>query len=174
MTPLQQAAFDSYLPAFERMVPPLLAAYDALPATDTLKTKLAEPIAALRGWDYRWGASSVPTSLAVYWGERGGRRIAPGARAASISQMQYVATGRAQPAELVESFAAAGGTAHRAGRAGGEHFADAVRRDRPGAAGRASRVVRGGGWDGASRRARGRRAFRRCSTSRPPGRSRPS
>jgi len=27
---------------------------------------LAEPISALRGWDYRWGAESVPTSLAIY------------------------------------------------------------------------------------------------------------
>src|SRR5439155_1472178 len=53
---LTAAAFDSYLPAFERMIPPLVAAYDQTPATDTLKAKLAEPIAALRGWDYRWGA----------------------------------------------------------------------------------------------------------------------
>jgi len=104
---LTAAAFDGYLPAFERMLPPLLAAYDQLPATDTLKASLAEPIAALRGWDYRWGAQSVPTALAVFWGERIGRRIAPGARAASISQMQYVGTGRASPAELLESLAAA-------------------------------------------------------------------
>src|SRR6266566_3600952 len=53
---LTAAAFDSYLPAFERMIPPLVAAYDQTPATDTLKAKLAEPIAALRGWDYRWAA----------------------------------------------------------------------------------------------------------------------
>src|SRR5437762_7652812 len=98
---LTAAAFDSYLPAFERMLPPLLAAYDQLPATDSLKTRLAEPIALLRAWDYRWGAESVPTSLAVFWGERVGRRIAPAARAASISQMQYVGTGRAQPADLL-------------------------------------------------------------------------
>jgi acyl-homoserine lactone acylase PvdQ len=95
------AAFDSYLPAFERMIPPLLAAYDQLPAADSLKAKLADPIAALRGWDYRWGAQSVPTSVAVFWGERAGRRIAAGARAASISQMQYVATGRASAADLL-------------------------------------------------------------------------
>jgi acyl-homoserine lactone acylase PvdQ len=107
MTSLQQAAFDSYLPAFERMLPPLLAAYDQLPATDTLKARLAEPIAALRGWDYRWSANSVPTSLAIYWGERVGRRVAPSARSASISQMQYVGTGRARPAELLESLAQA-------------------------------------------------------------------
>ena len=98
---LTAAAFDSYLPAFERMIPPLLAAYDQLPATDSLKSKLAEPIAMLRGWDYRWGAESVPTALAVFWGERIGRRVAPAARAASISQMQYVGTGKAQAADLL-------------------------------------------------------------------------
>ena len=77
LSSLTAAAFDSYLPAFERMVPPLLQAYDRLPAGDSLKSRLAEPIAALRGWDYRWGAASVPTSLAVFWGRellrRGGR-----------------------------------------------------------------------------------------------------
>ncbi|HLZ45696.1 MAG TPA: penicillin acylase family protein [Gemmatimonadales bacterium] len=104
---LTAAAFDSYLPAFERMIPPLLAAYDQLPATDTLKAKLAEPIAALRGWDYRWGAESVPTSVAVFWGERVGRRVLPQARAAQISVMQYVATSRATSADLLESLATA-------------------------------------------------------------------
>jgi acyl-homoserine-lactone acylase len=107
MESLRQAAFDSYLPAFERMLPPLIAAYDQLAATDSLKAKLADPIAALRAWDYRWGAESVPTSVAVYWGERVGRRVAAAARAAGISQMQYVGSGRAQPAELLESLAAA-------------------------------------------------------------------
>ncbi len=103
MGSLTAAAFDSYLPAFERMIPPLLAAYDQLPATDTLKTRLADQVVALRGWDYRWGAESVPTSLAVFWGERSGRRVSRDARAAGISVMQYVATSRAAPAELVGS-----------------------------------------------------------------------
>src|SRR5258707_13377064 len=89
---LIDAAFDSYLPAFERMLPPLIAAYDQLPAIDSLKAKLAEPIAALRGWDYRWSAESVPTALAVFWGDRAGRRVAPDARAAGISSIAYVAT----------------------------------------------------------------------------------
>src|SRR6266513_3172930 len=75
MSSLTAAAFDGYLPAFERMIPPLIAAYDQLPPTDSLKPKLAEPIAALRGWDYRWGAESVPTSLAIFWGERVARRL---------------------------------------------------------------------------------------------------
>ena len=101
---LTAAAFDSYLPAFERMIPPLLAAYDQA-GSDSLKAKLAEPIAALRGWDYRWGAESVPTSLAVFWGERIGRRVSRDARAAEISVMQYIATSRAAPAELLGSLA---------------------------------------------------------------------
>src|SRR5213079_2805214 len=84
MNTLRDAAFDSYLPAFERMIPPLLSAYDQA-ASDSFKTKLAEPIAALRGWDYRWGAESVPTSLAVYWGGFIGRRLVRDARAAGIS-----------------------------------------------------------------------------------------
>ena len=31
------AAFDPYLPAFARLIPILVAAYDALPATDPLR-----------------------------------------------------------------------------------------------------------------------------------------
>ncbi|MDR3447468.1 penicillin acylase family protein [Dyella sp.] len=63
------AAFDSYLPAFARQIPVLVRDYDALPANDPLKKKLAGPIALLRGWDYRWGIASMPTSLAVFWGD---------------------------------------------------------------------------------------------------------
>jgi acyl-homoserine lactone acylase PvdQ len=100
MSSLTAAAFDSYLPAFERMIPPLLVAYDQAPAD-----KLAEPIAALRAWDYRWGAQSVPTSLAVFWGERIGRRVLPDARAAGISVMQYIAASRAMPADLLGALA---------------------------------------------------------------------
>jgi len=105
MSSLTATAFDSYLPAFERMIPPLIAAYDRAGGSDTIKAQLAEPIAALRAWDYRWGAESVPTSLAVFWGERVGRRVARDARAAGTSVMQYIATSRAAPAELLGSLA---------------------------------------------------------------------
>jgi acyl-homoserine-lactone acylase len=66
---LRDAAFDSYLPAFAALVPALVHAYDELADADPLKAKLAEPLGALRSWDYRWGADSVPTALAVYWGQ---------------------------------------------------------------------------------------------------------
>ena len=52
---LRDAAFDSYLTAFARLIPPLLAASTSAPDTDSLKTRLAEPIAALRTWDHRGG-----------------------------------------------------------------------------------------------------------------------
>jgi acyl-homoserine-lactone acylase len=68
------AAFDSYLPAFDTLLPPLLKAYDDAPATNPLKAKVSEQIALLRGWDHRWSVTSTPTSLAVYWGERIGSR----------------------------------------------------------------------------------------------------
>ncbi|WP_233171656.1 penicillin acylase family protein [Dyella sp. ASV21] len=66
---LIDAAFDSYLPAFARQIPILVADYDALSATDPLKSKLAGPIGLLRHWDFRWGIASMPTSLAVFWGD---------------------------------------------------------------------------------------------------------
>ncbi|HMH67032.1 MAG TPA: penicillin acylase family protein, partial [Pinirhizobacter sp.] len=66
---LIDAAFDPYLPAFARQLPILIADYDALPASDPLKRQLAGPVSLLRTWDYRWGITSMPTSLAVFWGD---------------------------------------------------------------------------------------------------------
>ena len=109
MASLAAAAFDSWLPAFERLLPPLFAAYDRAPGSDPLKTKLMEPVATLRGWDFRWGAASVPTSLAVYWGERAVRRVAAAAAVAHVSAQTYVAT-RASDAELLGALAAAADT----------------------------------------------------------------
>ena len=106
MSSLTAMAFDSYLPAFAQMIPPLLKAYDQLPASDTMRTALADQIAMLRGWDFRWGASSIPTSLAVFWGEDVLRRVGREARAASASPMDFVANG-ATASELLQSLAAA-------------------------------------------------------------------
>jgi acyl-homoserine-lactone acylase len=70
---LVAAAYDSYLPAFEDEIPALLRAWDQTAADNPLKAKLSEQIALLRSWDLRWSVTSVPTSLAVYWGEQIGR-----------------------------------------------------------------------------------------------------
>ena len=68
---LRDLAYDSYLTAFARLLPPLIAAWDALPQGDAQKARLSQPIAVLRTWDYRWGIDSVATSLAVFWGGTG-------------------------------------------------------------------------------------------------------
>jgi acyl-homoserine-lactone acylase len=94
---LRDAAFDSYLTAFARLIPLLLSAYDSMPG-DTLKAKLSEPIAALRAWDYRWSAGSIPTSLAVYWGEALTDLVQDEATLAGIFPYDYMMT-RARPAE---------------------------------------------------------------------------
>ena len=83
------AAYDSYLPAFADLLPPLIKAWDAAPDAHPLKATLAEQIATLRRWDYRWSIASVPTALAVYWGET----IGTGAATASPDQLlQALAT----------------------------------------------------------------------------------
>lgn len=66
---LRAAAFDSYLPGFADLIPPLIAAYDTLPKSDPRAAALREPVALLRSWDDRWSATSIPTTLAVYWGD---------------------------------------------------------------------------------------------------------
>jgi acyl-homoserine lactone acylase PvdQ len=103
------AAYDSYLPAFERQIPPLVKAWDAAPASDPLKRKLADQVAALRSWDFRWGVDSVPTSLAVYWGEEIARRVADDARQGGVSTDEYVAH-RAPADQLLAALAAASDT----------------------------------------------------------------
>src|SRR5262249_28841658 len=68
------AAYDSFLPEFDRLIPRLLDAYDKTPDGTAAKQQVVEQMALLRAWDRRWSVDSVPTSLAVYWGERLGMR----------------------------------------------------------------------------------------------------
>jgi acyl-homoserine-lactone acylase len=63
------AGYDSHLPAFEVLLPPLLDAYDHLAAADPRRTSLQEPIALLRGWDRRTGEDSIATAVAIFWGQ---------------------------------------------------------------------------------------------------------
>ena len=103
---LLAAAYDSYLPMFAREIPALVKAWDSAPASHKLKKPLADQIALLRQWDYRWSTSSIPTSLAVYWGEEAGRQAADQARAAGIPTDEFVAT-KAKPDELLQALATA-------------------------------------------------------------------
>jgi acyl-homoserine-lactone acylase len=100
------AAFDSYLPWFEKPMPVLLKAWDDAPASDPLKTKLAEQIKVLRAWDFRWGVSSVPTSLAVFWAENIRRQSFPNARKTGMSVEEY-ASSKLTPSQLLQALAEA-------------------------------------------------------------------
>jgi len=62
------AGYDAHLTGFEVLLPPLIAAYDALPADDPRRLGLKEAIASLRSWDKRTSADSVPTAVAIFWG----------------------------------------------------------------------------------------------------------
>jgi acyl-homoserine-lactone acylase len=66
---LVAAAYDSYLPWFEKPVPALVKAWDDTPDTNPLKAKTRQQLALLRNWDLRWSVSSVPTAVAIFWAE---------------------------------------------------------------------------------------------------------
>jgi acyl-homoserine lactone acylase PvdQ len=86
------AAFDSYLPWFEKPLPALLRAWDRLPGGSPVKAGLAGQIAVLRAWDLRWGAGSVATSLAVFWGQEVTKQLAGEANSPGLWVPEYVAT----------------------------------------------------------------------------------
>jgi acyl-homoserine-lactone acylase len=103
--------FDSFLPAFARLIPILVKDYDALPSNDPLKTKLAGPIGVLRHWDYRWGIASIPTTLAVTWGDAMWNEVAADAVASGLDahttdlrEIDYIAD-KATPAMRLDTLA---------------------------------------------------------------------
>lgn len=107
---LLAAAYDSYLTWFDKPLPALIRAYDGTPATDPVKQKVADQVEMLRGWDRRWAIESIPTSLAVFWGEDIQHRVGDEARKAGLSNEDYIGDhmGSGVPAEkLLESLAAA-------------------------------------------------------------------
>jgi acyl-homoserine-lactone acylase len=89
---LVAAAYDPYLTAFEPLVPQLAQDFDALPAGDARKAALDGQVAALRGWDLRWAANSVPTALAVYWGQEMVAAHAARARTAGMPTVDFITT----------------------------------------------------------------------------------
>ena len=105
---LRDAAYDTYLTAFDDYLPALFKAWDETAESHPLKGRLGEQVAALRAWDRRWSETSTPTSLAVLWGTELQRRVSPAAARANISTYEYVKT-RATPTEHLQALAAASG-----------------------------------------------------------------
>ncbi|MCO6497377.1 MAG: penicillin acylase family protein [Chitinophagaceae bacterium] len=65
-----EKGYDTYLIAFESLIPAIIKAYNSLPERDLLKNSLKEAIKELQGWDLHSSTNSVATTLAIYWGER--------------------------------------------------------------------------------------------------------
>jgi acyl-homoserine-lactone acylase len=99
------AAFDSYLTWFEKPLPALIKAWDEAADANPLKAKLAPQIDLLRKWDLRWAVNSVPTSLAVFWGEDIRRRVGGGGRGSGTSADDAIA--KAPGEQLLQSLAGA-------------------------------------------------------------------
>jgi acyl-homoserine-lactone acylase len=99
-------AYDSYLTAFEPLVPKLAKDWEALPDADPLKQQLAAQVAALRGWDLRFSTTSVPTSLAVYWGQEMVAHAKPRASALGVPVVDFV-TENLSPKERLDALARA-------------------------------------------------------------------
>ncbi|GAA2313816.1 penicillin acylase family protein [Streptomyces kunmingensis] len=99
---LIEAAFDTYLTAFARLLPGLVAAWDQLPHGDGQKARLAAPVGLLRYWDHRWAAKSTATSLAVFWGEDIWALTSEAAAKARMSGWDYIA-GRASDTQRLDA-----------------------------------------------------------------------
>lgn len=113
---LNAAAFDSYLPAFARLIPTLIAAYDAVAASSPWKAKLATQIETLRSWDYRWSAQSVATSLACLWGDELWDETEKSAKVVKISTYDYIADRTAAEQKLAALAAVSDRLEHDFGR----------------------------------------------------------
>ena len=99
-----QIGYNPYLSAFDFLLPPLFAAYDGLPAMDTLKTYLGKPVHYLRTWDKNAAASSISTTLAIEWATRLASLVPPARtpeRATNaIMNFEYMATQVSAPDKL--------------------------------------------------------------------------
>jgi acyl-homoserine-lactone acylase len=105
-TLIKDVAFDSFQPEFEIQIPLLLKAHAAAPASNPLKAKTAEAIAVLKDWEYRWSATSVPQSVATFYGDDLWTRVQAEARKANVSNYEYMRS-KATSQQRLESLAAA-------------------------------------------------------------------
>ena len=103
---LIEAAYDSYLTGFEPILPGLLKAYDQLPGSSPLKAQLKEPIDSLRHWNLRFSVTSVPTTVAVYWGQEMVRVARAEEETEAGSVFDYIAK-KASPAARLEALVVA-------------------------------------------------------------------
>jgi acyl-homoserine-lactone acylase len=84
------AGYDSRLTAFDVLLPPLLEAYERLPAADSRRASLQDPIELLRAWNRRTGEDSAATAVAIFWAQTMIDRKGTAARAADEPVFSYL------------------------------------------------------------------------------------
>jgi acyl-homoserine-lactone acylase len=99
------AGYDGHLTAFDVLLPPLFAAYDALPNADPRRAGLTEAIDSLRAWNRRTSADSVATAVAIFWGQVLIDRNAEAARGADQPVYDYLVDKLTDP-ERIEGLSA--------------------------------------------------------------------
>lgn len=62
--------YNTYLVAFNILIPSLLKAYDAIDPKNQAYLALQQPINLLRTWNYESDKNSIATTLSVLWGEK--------------------------------------------------------------------------------------------------------
>jgi acyl-homoserine lactone acylase PvdQ len=67
---ITNVGYDTHLPAFEILIPPLIKAFQQLNKSDSLYEQLVAPINTLSNWDHFTHEKSIATTLAIKWGER--------------------------------------------------------------------------------------------------------
>jgi acyl-homoserine lactone acylase PvdQ len=89
------AGYDTYLAAFEMLIPALVKRFESLPDNDSLKQQLQEPIAILKQWNYRASETSVAQALAIEWAQL----LGPGIRKV------YIEDGETDQVQATQHFA---------------------------------------------------------------------
>ena len=91
------AGYDTYLSAFEVLIPALVNAFEKeVKPDDSLYIALNEPTTLLRNWDYRVAENSAATTLAVEWAQK---------LSLSITRL-YIDEGEIDQVESTKRFAA--------------------------------------------------------------------
>jgi len=87
---LIEFAYDPQLPAFEKLIPGLVEAYDRSSPKDPA---LAEPIDVLRNWDFKTSAESVAMSMAHFYGTLSYQKGKAPDGLTSMERLNYFGTG---------------------------------------------------------------------------------
>ena len=94
---LLKLAYDPYLPAFEKLLPGLVRAYDQTPSAFP---GLKAPVEVLRKWDYTTSRESVAMTLAHYYGTLYARVAQPPVPMSDMELIGYLGTGSPEAERL--------------------------------------------------------------------------